>query len=95
MTNKELYGDLPKFSQKIGERRGRFAGHCFRNKNEPASRLIYWIPNHGRRKPGRPPLTYVVVPKQDTGDIRGTNSNAGQDALEGNSSSRTPLDISK
>ena len=69
MTNKELYGDLPKLSQKIRERerRGRFAGHCFRNKNEPVSRLIHWIPKHGRRKPGRPPLTYVDVLKHDTG----------------------------
>ena len=67
MTNKELYGDLPKLSQKIRERRGRFAGHFFRNKNEPVSRLIHWIPKHGRRKPGRPPLTYVDVLKHDTG----------------------------
>ena len=29
-----------------------------------------------------------------TGDIRGTDSNAGYEALEGHSSSRTPLDIS-
>ena len=67
MTNKELYGDLPKLSQKIRERRGRFAGHCFRNKSEPVSRLVHWIPKHGRRKPGRPPVTYVDVLKQDTG----------------------------
>ena len=67
MTNKYFYGDLPKLSQTIRERRGRFAGHCFRNNNEPVSRLIHWIPKHGRRRQGRPPLTYVDVLKQDTG----------------------------
>ena len=67
MTNKELYGDLPKLSQKIRERKGRFAGHCFGNKNEPVSSLIHWIPKHGSRKPGRPPLTYVDVLKHEIG----------------------------
>ena len=65
-TNKELYGDLPKLSQKIRERRNRFAGHCFRSK-EPVSELVNWIPTHGKRKPGRPPLTYPDILKKDTG----------------------------
>ena len=67
ITNKELYGDLPKLSQKIRERRTRFAGHSYRSKNEPVAKLIHWTPKHGNRKPGRPPLTYVDVLKQDTG----------------------------
>ena len=36
----------------------------------------------------------IDVLKQDTGHIGGTHSYAGQEALEGNSSLRTPLDIS-
>ena len=94
MVYKELYEDLPKFSEKIREREGRgcFAGHWFRNKNETVSRLIHWIPKHGRRKPDRPPLKYVDV---WTRDIWGTDSNTGQKALEGHSSSRIPLYISQ
>ena len=75
-TNKELYGDLPKLSQKVRERRERFASHCFRNKDEPSSRLIHWIPKHGRRKPGRPHKCWCPEAWHWTGDIGGTASNA-------------------
>ena len=68
ITNKELYGDLPKLSQKIRERT-RFAGHAYRSKNEPVAKLIHWTPKHGNRKPGRPPLTYVVVFGLDVMDM--------------------------
>ena len=44
MTNKELYGKLPKVSEKIRERRLRFAGHSCRNINEPISQLLLWKP---------------------------------------------------
>ena len=99
MTNDDPYGDLPKLSQKIRERKGRLAGHCFRNKNEPVSTLIHWIPKHERRKSGRhPPFPLHVCRcpqvRHWTGDIEDTDSNAGQEVLEGHSSSRTPLDIS-
>ncbi|XP_072051888.1 uncharacterized protein [Amphiura filiformis] len=57
MTNKELYGDLPKLSDKIRERWTRFAGHCYRSKTEPVSKLVHWIPKHWKRKQGRPALT--------------------------------------
>ena len=67
ISNKELYGELPRLSEKIRERRTRFAGHCFRSKCEPVANLINWTPKHGTRNPGRPPLTYVDVLKQDTG----------------------------
>ena len=67
MTNKELYRKLPKVSEKIRERRLRFAGHSCRNINEPISQLILWKPKHGKRKPGRPHLTYTDLLKKDTG----------------------------
>ena len=66
MTNKELYGDLPKITDKIRERRLRFAGHCYRS-TEPISRILLWNPKHGGRKAGRPHLTYIDLLKQDTG----------------------------
>ena len=40
MTNKQLYGDLPRITDKIRERRLRFAGHCCRSKEEPMSRIL-------------------------------------------------------
>ncbi|XP_072019802.1 uncharacterized protein [Amphiura filiformis] len=64
MTNVDLYGDLPKISHKIRERGIRFAGHCSRSE-EPASKMVHWMPKHGRQKPGRPTLTYVDILKDD------------------------------
>ena len=46
LTNKELYQDLPKVSDKIAQRRLRLAGHCIRHKEEIAHDLIA---NRGRR----------------------------------------------
>ena len=66
MTNEELYGNLPKISQRIRLRRIRFAGHCFRSE-EPVSKRIPWAPKHGHKKPGRPALTYIDILKMDTG----------------------------
>ena len=67
MTNKELYGNLPKLSSKIRKRRKRFAGHCFRSKEEPVSKLILWIPKHGTRRRGKPQTTYIDTLCTDTG----------------------------
>ena len=67
ITNKELYGSLPKVSEKIRDRRLRFAGHCCRSTEEPISRLLLWRPKHGKRKAGRPTITYTDVLQQDTG----------------------------
>ena len=38
-TTDQLYGNIPKVSDIIRERRTRFAGHCWRSKNELASDL--------------------------------------------------------
>ena len=67
MTNKELYGDLPRITDKIRERRLSFAGHCCRSKEETVSRILNWNHKHGKRKAGRPNLTYIDLLKQDTG----------------------------
>ena len=37
ITNKDLYGHLPKVSSKIRERRMRVVEHCVRHKEEEAS----------------------------------------------------------
>lgn len=67
VTNKELYGKLPKLSDKIRQRRTRFAGHCSRSQDEPVSQLLHWTPKHDRKSPGRPALTYIDILRQDTG----------------------------
>ena len=66
-TNKDLYGDLPKLSQKIAERRLRLAGYCVRHPEEIASNLVLWQPSHGRTRPGRPTINFTDVLKKDTG----------------------------
>ena len=67
VTNKELYGELPKVSDKIRERRTRFAGHCTRSSKELASSLILWKPKHGHKRPGRQQSIYIDILRQDTG----------------------------
>ena len=67
ITNKELYGDLPRLTHKIRRRRKRFAGHCLRSKDEPISKLVLWTPRHGTRRRGRPSITYIDTLCMDTG----------------------------
>ena len=53
-------------SQKMHERRNRFAGHCIRGETL-VSKMVLWSPNHVNRKPGRPALTYIDILKKDSG----------------------------
>ena len=67
VTNEQLYGDLPKVSDKIKKRRLQFAGHCLRSSGQVVSDLVLWKPVHGKRGAGRPIMTYVDLLCQDTG----------------------------
>lgn len=67
MTNKVLYGDIPPISHTIRERRLRFAGHCYRAKEECVSSVLMWKPQHGKRRVGRPAKTYLDLIEEDTG----------------------------
>ena len=67
ITNQQLYGDLPKITNKIRVRRLPFAGHCCRSSDETVSRLLLWNSKHGKRTPGRPSLTYIDQLRLDTG----------------------------
>ena len=67
VTNRQLYGELPRLSDKIAARRMRLAGHCHRHQELPASKLVLWEPLHGHRSRGRPTATYVDVLKKDAG----------------------------
>ena len=67
LTNEELYGNLPKISDKIREKRLRLAGHCVRHPEEEASKLIIWETQEGKRRRGRRQVTYIDNIKADTG----------------------------
>ena len=70
--NKQLYGDLPKLSDKIAARRLQVAGNCHRHPELPAQKLILWEPTHGQRGRGRHRTDFIEVLKRDTG---ATNTN--------------------
>ena len=49
-TKQQLYGYLQPITKTIHVRRTRYAGHCWRNKDEPISDVLLWISSHGRGK---------------------------------------------
>ena len=67
MTNRELYGDLPKLSTVLRRRRLQLAGHCLRATEQPVSSLVLWCPPDGTAKRGRRALTYPDLLSQDVG----------------------------
>ena len=61
ISNKVLYGTLPKLSDKIRCRRLQHADHCYRHRDEEiAGEVLFWQPNHGRQKAGRPIKTLII-----------------------------------
>ena len=66
MTNAELYGDLPRVSDKTEMHRLRLAGHCVRHPKEVASQLILWEPIHGKTRRVRKQTNFVDVIRRDT-----------------------------
>ena len=67
--NKELYGNIPKISSSIRQQRMRFAGHCWRSKEELIADVLLWNPKHGKRSQGRPKKTYIDQLIDDTGAV--------------------------
>ena len=45
----------------------RFAGHCYRSKDELISSLLFWTPAHGYTSVGRPYKTFIDVLSEDAG----------------------------
>ena len=68
-TKRFLYGPLPPVTTKIRERRLRFAGHCYRSKQELVSDVLLWEPKHGKRSVGAPSRTFVKQLVDDTGHL--------------------------
>ena len=79
LTNEILYNDIPKISATIKDNRIRVTGYCWRSKNELASDLLLWYPNHGKSSRDRPAKTYIDQLSSDTGCERGELANAMQD----------------
>ena len=67
MSNDELYGDIPRASDKIASRRLQLAGHCCRHPELSCQPLVLWEPTHGVRRRGRPKKTYIDVLIRDAG----------------------------
>ena len=58
-TRHQLYGYLPPITKTIQVRRTRYAGHCWRSRDELISDVLQWTPTYGRPKAGRPARTYI------------------------------------
>ena len=58
-TKQQLYSQWPTTSKTIQIRRTRYAGHCWRSKDELLSDVLLWTPSHGRARVGRPGRTYL------------------------------------
>ena len=67
ISNDDLYGSLPRLSEKLKQYRLRFAGYCYRQSEEAVLRLTLWTPTHGHHDQGRPAITYVETLMHDTG----------------------------
>ena len=66
LTNRELYGNLPKVTDKIRERRLKLAGHCVRHSEKVGSNLVLWQPSQGKPNRGRKRKTYLDNLMSDT-----------------------------
>ena len=66
-TRRQLYGHLPSITKTIQGRRTRYAGHCWRSKDEIVSDVLLWTPAYGQSKAGRPTRTYIQQLCDDTG----------------------------
>ena len=68
LCNKQLYGNLPRVSDKVTRRRLMLAGHCVRHPDqEIAGNLVLWEPKHGYRNRGRRNVNYIDTLLKDTG----------------------------
>ena len=65
-TRYQLYGHLPPITKTIKVRRTRYAGHCWRSRDELISDVLLWTPTYGRAKAGRPARTYIQQLCEDT-----------------------------
>ena len=51
----------------IQVRQTRYAGHCWRSRDELISDVLLWTPTYGQAKAGQPARTYIQQLCEDTG----------------------------
>ena len=66
-TKHQLYGHLPTSNKTIQVTQTRYAGHCWRSRDEIISDVLLWTPTGGRAKEGWPARTYIQQLCEDTG----------------------------
>ena len=66
IPNNVLYGNLPKLTDQIRERRLKLAGHCYRHPELVAQKLTLWRPQQGNRSRGGRTRDYVDTLLRDT-----------------------------
>ena len=65
-TRHQLYGHLPPITKTIQVRRTKYAGHCWRSRDELIRDVLLWTPTYGRAKAGRLARTYIQQLCEDT-----------------------------
>ena len=63
----QLYSHLPPITKTIKVRRTRYAGYCWRSRDELISDVLLWTPAHGRATARWPARTYIQQLCEDTG----------------------------
>ena len=58
-TKQQVYGHLLPIMKTIKIKRTRYAGHCWRSRDELISDVLLWILTHGRAMARRPAQTYI------------------------------------
>ena len=66
-TNIELYGHIRPIIKLLQQQRMRFAGHCWRSKEELAGDVLLWRPTHGHQLRECPKKTYIDQLMDNTG----------------------------
>ena len=66
-TRHQLYGHLASITTTIQARRTRYAGHCWRSRDELIIHVLLLTPAYGQAKAGRPARTYLQQLREDTG----------------------------
>ena len=65
-TSHQLYSHLPPIKKTIQVRRTRYAGHCWRSRDELISDVLLYTPTYGQTKAGWPARIYTQKLCQDT-----------------------------
>ena len=66
-TRHQLYGHQRPIIKTIQVRWTRYAGHCWRSKDELICDVLLWTPTYGRAKAGWPARTYIQQLCKDMG----------------------------